>query len=140
MNLKCFRCGKEIDSPNNTNADYVIADDTIVREPRDTLFAIKHNQATLAKKTLMMKTKTVINPETSQEYERPEYPDLKIGDNEYDREEIPDFTASRNIPSEDLIKVVVEIREKDIQKTGIICPDCYKDTDFVIWGVHKEQG
>ena len=26
---------------------------------------------------------------------------------------------------------------KETQKTGIVCPDCYRDTDFVIWGVHK---
>ena len=27
----------------------------------------------------------------------------------------------------------------DIQKTGIICPNCYKPTDTVIWGIHKEK-
>lgn len=26
----------------------------------------------------------------------------------------------------------------EIQKTGVCCPDCYKDTDTVIWGVHKK--
>ncbi|MBA7639601.1 hypothetical protein ES703_47260 [subsurface metagenome] len=25
----------------------------------------------------------------------------------------------------------------EIQKTGIICPNCYKATDQVIWGIHK---
>ena len=28
-------------------------------------------------------------------------------------------------------------QEKDIQKTGIICPADYRTTDTVIWGVHK---
>ncbi|MBA7658855.1 hypothetical protein ES703_66815 [subsurface metagenome] len=59
MIISCFRCGKEIDTPNPTNADYIIAEDTVV---------------------------------------------------------------------------------DGVQKTAIICPDCYKPSDFVIWGVHKEQG
>jgi len=65
MIIKCFRCGKGIDTPDSSNADYIIAEDTIT---------------------------TVI---------------------------------ADGIP-------------KDIQKTGIICPKCYKPTDFVIWGVHKK--
>lgn len=53
MKIPCFRCDKEIDTPDASNADYIIAPDTVDR------------------------------------------------------------------------------------KTGIICPDCYKPTDTVIWGVHK---
>ncbi|GAI21432.1 unnamed protein product, partial [marine sediment metagenome] len=41
---------------------------------------------------------------------------------------------------EDLVKVVVKPAEVEIQKTGIICPACYKPTDTIIWGVHKEKG
>lgn len=35
----------------------------------------------------------------------------------------------------------IEIVEEDtpIQKTGIVCPDCFKDTDFIIWGIHKKE-
>jgi len=60
--MNCFRCAKPIESANDTNADYVIADDCKV-----------------------------------------------IEDN------------------------------KEIQKTAIVCPDCYKPTDFIIWGVHKNE-
>lgn len=59
--MKCFRCGKELGSADDHNADYIIADDTICEEAG---------------------TK--------------------------------------------------------IQKTAIICPECYKPTDYVIWGVHKK--
>ena len=59
MIIPCFRCGKELNSPNAFNADYIMAEDT---------------------------------------------------------------------------------KEGDIQKTGIVCLDCYRDTDFVIWGVHKDVG
>ena len=34
----------------------------------------------------------------------------------------------------------VEVKTEDIpiQKTGLVCPDCYKETDTVIWGIHKK--
>lgn len=67
MIIPCFRCKKAIDRPDSSNADYIIAEDTI---------------------------ETVIED---------------------------------GVP-------------KDIQKTGIICPKCYKPTDFIIWGIHKGQG
>ena len=66
MKFNCKRCDKEIDTPNQHNADYIIAEDTKVME-----------------------------------------------------------LAEDGTPVE-------------IQKTGIICPDCYKPDDFVIWGVHKK--
>lgn len=114
MIIKCFRCGKEIDTPDTNNADYIIADDLIVKEPREVLYALKHNKATLAKGK-----------------ER-----AAIDDSEYDTIEISSMEHSRNI--ERLVKVVAKIENRDIQKTGIICPDCYKPTDFVLWGVHKK--
>jgi DNA-directed RNA polymerase subunit RPC12/RpoP len=66
MIISCFRCQKELESPNSSNADYIMAEDTKVTE-----------------------------------------------------------LAKDGTPVE-------------IQKTGIICPDCYKLTDKVIWGIHKE--
>lgn len=137
MIINCFRCGKEIDTPGNTNADYVIADDMVVKEPRETFFALKHNQATLAKASKMRETKVYLDADDITEATELKYPDLAIDDSEYDAVEIPSVEASKVI-GEDLIRVVVEVKEKDIQKTGIICPDCYKPTDTVIWGVHKE--
>ena len=55
--VNCIRCNKQIDHPDSSNADYIMAEDTIV---------------------------------------------------------------------------------EGTQKTGVVCPDCYKETDFVIWGVHKD--
>lgn len=114
MIIPCFRCGKGIDTPDSSNADYVIAADMVAREPREVLLALRHNQATLAKQAKGQ----------------------DIADSEYDSIEIPDIEARKTI-GEDLVKVVAEMREKDIQKTGVICPGCRRPTDFVIWGVHK---
>lgn len=48
-------------------------------------------------------------------------------------------TNADYIQAADTIEVVIENGEpKDIQKTAIICPECHKPTDSVIWGVHKE--
>lgn len=137
MIIPCFRCGKNIDTPNSSNADYIIALDTIIKEPGEVLVALKHNKITLAKQAKMTEIETYLDGDGITELTRPKYPDLTIEDNEYDAVEIPDFEASKSLGG-DLIRVVVEIKEKDIQKTGIVCPDCYKDTDFVIWGVHKK--
>lgn len=130
MIIKCFRDGKEIDTPNNKNADYVIAQDTIVREPREVLLALKHNQATLAKRAMIKE----VDGEG-----KPKYPSLIIDDSEYDAPEVPNVAAAK-MYGEDLIRVVAVIKDKNIQKTGIVCPECYKDTDFVIWGIHKNAG
>lgn len=129
MIIPCFRCGKEIDTPNVSNADYIMAEDTIVKEPREVFLALKHNPATLEKQSMIAELDEKGNHK---------YPVLVIADSEYDQEEVPNTEAAKTI-GEALVKVVVEVREKDIQRTGVVCPDCYKDTDFVIWGVHKAR-
>jgi len=65
MIIPCFRCGKELNNPDASNADYIIAEDTKVME----------------------------------------------------------LEADGTL--------------KEIQKTGVICPDCYQLTDTIIWGIHK---
>ena len=136
MIIPCFRCQKQIDTPNASNADYIIAMDTVAKEPRETLVALKHNQDTLKKQVRMLETEIYLLPDGS-ESKRIKYPNLTIADNEYDRVEVPSIQEARKNISEDLVKVIVEIQEKDIQKTGVVCPDCYKSTDTIIWGVHK---
>jgi len=112
--ISCFRCGKEIERPDNSNADYVVAADMIARESVEVLVAFKHNQETLAKQA----------------------DEVPIDDSEYDQVEVSSLEAAKSL-GEDLVKVIAKAEERNVQKTGIICPDCYRDTDFVIWGVHK---
>jgi len=130
MIISCYRCGKGIDTPNAHNADYVIASDTIVRESREVLIALKHNPATLEKQAMIQEK----NPDDT-----PKYPGLTIADDEYDEVEVSSIEAGESI-GEDLVRIKAKIKDKDIQKTGIICPDCYRDSDLVIWGVHKKMG
>lgn len=117
MIISCFRCSKEIDTPDASNADYIIAEDTKGKEIREALVALKHNQATLGK-------------ESKKE---------EITDDEYNAVVVMSYEEAQRDLGEDLVKVVVKPVEVEIQKTGVICPDCYRDTDFVIWGVHKAR-
>ena len=117
MIIRCFRCSKDIATPSERNADYIIAGDTVAREEVDVLVALRHNMKTLEKRDT----------------------ELAIDDSEYDEVEVPSFSAvSSIVPAEDLVKVVARKALKDIQKTGIVCPTCYRPTDTVIWGVHKK--
>jgi ssDNA-binding Zn-finger/Zn-ribbon topoisomerase 1 len=106
MIIKCFRCGKDIDTPNVKNSDYVIAEDTKADELREVVFALKHNDKTLGKENAK--------------------------DEDYTRVEIKTPQDAKNA-----VKIISEHQLQTIQKTGIVCPECYKETDLVIWGKHK---
>jgi len=114
MKIPCIRCGKVLETPNATNADYVVANDFIVTEDCWVLLALKHNQSTLDK----------------------EKAKLPIEDSEYESVEISSLQDAAAI-GEDLVKLIAAVKPKQVQKTGIICPVCYRPTDMVIWGVHK---
>lgn len=137
MILPCFRCGKEINTPDASNADYIIAPDTIVREPREVFVALKHNLATSVKKAKIITDNTVTLDSGVKVLPTEDYIQNQFQDDEYDDIEVESIPAAQKQFGEDLVKVVTGVREKDIQKTGIICPGCYKKTDNVIWGVHK---
>jgi len=108
--MNCYRCGIELGAADARNADYVIAEDTKKDEPREVLIAYKHNDTTRSKLS------------------RSEV----ISDEDYDQEEITDSSQLVEVA-----KTKTEYKIKTIQKTGVVCPSCYKPTDFIIWGVHK---
>ena len=115
MIIPCFRCGKGIDSPDASNADYIIAKDTIVNEEVDVLEAV---QLTAEGKGLRKAG-------------------LAIAKEHIIRTEVPTFDEADWLPDVERVEATKKIRP--VQKTGIVCPDCHKKTDFVIWGVHKKK-
>ncbi|GAI81548.1 unnamed protein product, partial [marine sediment metagenome] len=92
MIIPCFRCGKEIDTPNSSNADYVIAEDMIAKEPKEVLIALKHNQATLAK-VAKIKSDKVAEGDLALPTE--DFIRSKFEDNEYDAVEVPDVVTAQ---------------------------------------------
>lgn len=117
MMMECVRCGERIDTPDETNADYITASDLVVVEVREIIIALRHNQVTLEKKAQ----------------------GLEIEDSEYDREEV-DASNIQTIHSDNLVEKMTAVLEPvDVQKTGIICPRCHRPGDIVIWGVHKNK-
>ena len=118
MIIPCMRCGKELDSPNAANADYVMAEDTIVKEDREVLVAVLKDRPRI----LGTDDPHLLSP------------DIIPGN----IEEVSSLKEAQERFGDDLVRCEVRQIEKDIQKTGIICPDCYKDNDLVTWGVHKK--
>ena len=113
--MECFRCGKGLIHPDDTNADYIIASDTQVRETLCVYKVYFHNATTMEK---------LNNKEP-------------IEIDEYDVEIVPNIELAAADPR--FVRVEEVEQEVVVQKTGIICPDCHKPTDLLIWGVHKEQ-
>lgn len=123
--MKCFRCGKDIDRPGlqsevdaqgkitskvTYNADYIIADDTKGEDIRQVFIAYRENTITIEKASKGQ----------------------PIADKDYDQSEI-----TSPVEAVGAVMVKPETVTKTVQKTGVICPACYKPTDFVIWGAHK---
>ncbi len=113
--MECFRCGKGLIHPDETNADYIIAVDTQAKETLRVYKVYFHNDATIEK----LNNKEPIDIE------------------EYDVEIVPNIEIAASDPG--FVRVEEVQQEVVVQKTGIICPDCYKPTDLLIWGVHKKK-
>ena len=126
MKIECFRCRKPINSPDASNADYVLAADMVSEELRDILVAVQSTEG--AKEALA-------------EIAELEAMGLKADEElrERSRERLRTIVSSSNeaLALPGLERVELERKSIPIQKTGVICPDCYEDTDFIIWGVHK---
>ena len=95
----CLRCGKNLGSCDNSNADYVIADEFIVLEKRERFYDVIENNS-----------KESFIP-------------------------IKQTTDSLLIPN--VKRIEIKIEDIDVQKTGLVCPECYQETDTFIWGIHK---
>ena len=114
MIIRCYRCGKDMATPNSTNADYITADDIASDEEVEVIYALKHTE------------------QTRDKLEKGE----KIPDDLYQAIEIRDVMQADN--DSDVARVVRKCEVRRVQKTAIICPECHKPGDFVIWGVHNE--
>jgi hypothetical protein len=109
--MKCFRCGKELGHADDKNSDYIIADDTKADEYRETF------------------TNTEIQPGAVEKAQKDLAPD--------DLQTFKTLDAVEALKRPNRVKTEVTLELTTIQKTGIVCSDCHKDTDLIIWGIHK---
>ena len=118
MIIPCVRCGKKIDTPDEGNADYITAPDLVVSELREVMVSLREAPDTLAKKAQ----------------------GLAVDDSEYEKADI-DLANIQEAHLDALVaKLVPTSKPVSVQKTGIVCPECYKPTDTLIWGIHKKKG
>ncbi len=116
MKIKCVRCGKELDSPNASNAKYIL------KHNDSKTFGITRIEKTInapltkSRVVEIMKDKKMIV--TEEEYES------KLADFAKKAEVFSDSKGRR--------EVVIE-EEVEVPKTAIICLDCVQEDDTIIW-------
>ena len=137
MIITCFRCGKELNSPNASNADYIIAKDTVEKEPREVTLVLKENQATLAKRARIIEENSVLSDTRERVTPTEDFIRNQFAESEYTIIEAASVAQAVRDLGENFVRAKVEVREKAIQKTAVICTTCYRETDVVIWGVHR---
>lgn len=116
MIIKCVRCGKEILSPNKTNAYYVIAKDDIRTYGSTIVEKVGLVKLTKSRVIILMKHLGMIKEASEYDIALPAFSDLA-----------QPFTNEHGI-SEEVVK-----EEVFIPKTAIICINCLDKKDIVIW-------
>lgn len=150
MNTKCTRCGSdEFDEPIENNANYVQGEDMVESEARTVLYALTHTEltrtirdrlvdhwsinVTQANMAMATKDETYLKKtETAEDgTEQVVFDHTELKDDAFERVQV-DSPVS---PEEDaeIIKTVSEPVQVDTQKSGIVCPECVKESDLVIW-------
>jgi len=138
MKIPCYRCGKEIDTPDEKNADYVMAEDTKVTEPREKTVMLPKTEAELKYEEDRMKKDLEMLWAVAKTCEDTKVipAGLTIEDIYEEIEGVEQLLEDGLPPNKG---VSLGFVTEEVQKTGIICPICYRPTDFIIWGVHREN-
>ena len=123
MIIKCFRCGKEIDRPGLIAN--ILKDDEgnpiLNKKGHPKFFTTYNANYVVANDTKMMDDVDVIY----------------AVDEKGKRTRKDTVDIARKVKGTVRVETVLE--KQLVQKTGIICPDCYQSTDTVIWGIHKNN-
>lgn len=159
---ECFRCGTSIAQPVTSNADYVIGEDTVETEEREAFYAMKHTDETWARlEEVAEKFPNRDKQALAAEMAHPDADDTREADRGHERVENDDGSfvqtavteeVSFSVPVDDFDHVEVDTpnvvqddpdvaftytvyEEREVTKTGLVCPDCTRDDDEIIWGV-----
>lgn len=122
MIIPCFRCDKKIDKPGLIS---VIVKDAKGEPILDSEGEIQRVTTYNADYVIADDTKVMDDVEV-----------IYAVDKNDKRTQADTAPLARTLPGTVRVETVME--KGQVQKTGIICPDCYLPTDTVIWGAHKE--
>ena len=146
----CSRCEEQLTKPIRQNANYVIASDFAEPTEVETVYGLFHTEETRSeldrlcsefperdRQTLAAE---MANPD-AEEFrtvrtdgdEEPREVEFSVPTEKFDWKEID--SANEVQVNDDCALSYHTVEERDVQKTGLVCPECAKDSDEVIWGV-----
>ncbi len=148
--IYCYRCEIFLPHPSNHNSDYVIPPDALVVEPVEVMWAYSDNEATLQKRADILKAHEDVEDILIAEdlnYERTEMTEDSIRSEVehagilWDAVEVKSVEdAIQRIDRKILLMVYSRWEDRPVKKSAVVCPDCFnKDTDYIIWGIHKKD-
>lgn len=126
MLIPCYRCEKQIDTPRAGNAFYVISSDALVDMEVDVCVAVCHSKEALDAAKAIEEDGDIAEETkaSSIEAELEKYEKSGI--------EVKDNAEALNVAG--YIRTEIRREARPVQKTAIVCLDCKKDDDQVIWG------
>lgn len=158
----CSRCGKTILDPITSNANYVVHDDFVEEEDKEVHYALKHNIDTIHATAIAQReterdfdalAAEMAHPEADEKRvvtvgtERQENEDgtfvetakkkeieFSVPEDWYDEEEAD---TPERIKDDDVALVKTTTEKRPVQKTAIVCRNCTKDDDEIIWGADE---
>jgi hypothetical protein len=154
--VDCYRCGESVQNPVEQHGAYVEGDDMAVSETTEVTEAVVQTDET---RNALQSLQSNHYPNSSLDtLERAvvsstdliSYLGVPLADPandvavrednakaaapavaDFDRVEIPDVADA----PEGTVKVERKTVTRDVQKRGVVCPDCMQDADTILWGV-----
>ena len=156
----CFRCDGRIGRPIAKHANYITAEDTKTVETVKRIAAVKHTgetkalrdfivnesglNATQANMAIARRDEAYLRRPTEQvpehvaerwqDKELPGIDGTPIGLDDFNVEHVPKPIKPEN--DADVVQNIEIEEEIEVEKTGLVCPDCTDKDDKIIWGIY----
>lgn len=162
---QCSRCSDDLEPPVEAAANYVTANDFVEPEPVEVVYGLRHTDETKqhlhelaaefpnrdrqalaaemahpnapATREVAQGTKVVENDDGSTvETADTKEVDFSIPVEQFEKVEVDD----PHIPTynDNFALTLTEVEEREVQKTGLVCPDCTRPGDDIMWGPDAE--
>lgn len=165
MTRYCSRCEDAADRPIEQNMNYVRASDFSEEQPVEVYYAMMHTEETLAEldriddkieeRDRQALSAEAAHPDADDEIEYVIGTERVENDDGGFVETAEKEMVKFSIPTEDFRHVEVEspdvvqdddmvaltytnMEQRQVDKTGLVCPGCVKDDDEIIWGPDSE--